>query len=155
MKLNTKSLGEVQLSTPLLAEGLYFVRIRPDGAKVEPNSAKTGNVLKLTLQLLNDTVNEYESGREVSNSGHQMTLWMNISLTETENYDPNRRLKELGLAVGIPEDQLDDIELEDIVGKCMKVRLKHKPAQGEWDAKNEIARCLPIEESDNFDEPPF
>jgi hypothetical protein len=160
MKLNAGSLADVQLGTPLLAEGPYFVRIKSDGVKVEPNKDKTGNVLKLALQVLNETVNDYEENKELDNSKRFMTLWTNISLLPTFNddgtpkYDPAVRLKELGLAIGLPKD-FDDLETTDLQGACMKVMLQHRPAEGGYSAQNVVNRYLPIEETDNFEEPAF
>ena len=161
MKLNTKSLADVQLGTPLLAEGMYFVRIRPDGVKVEPNRNKDGQVLKLTLNILNETVNSYEDNKELDNHNGNMTLWGNISLTETLNedgsvrYDPNIRLKEIGLAIGMAEEDLEDLEVADLQGSCCKVQLKHRPAKDGYNAANEIGRYLPIAADDDFEEPAF
>lgn len=158
MKLNTGSLADVQLGTPLLAEGAYFVRIKPDGVKVEPNKDKTGQVLKLTLQVLNEVVTQYDDGKQIDNARHFMTLWSNISLLETHNedgsvrYDPATRLKELGLAVGMPDD-FDDLETTDLQGKCLKIQLKHRPAKDGYNAQNEVARYLKITEADEFVEP--
>lgn len=159
MKLNTKSLADVQLGTPLLAETTYFVRIRPQGTKVEPNQKKTGQVLVLVLQILDDEVTNYETNETVSNATKQFTLWHRISLTETFDekgelkYDPNVRLKELAIACGLPADE--DLDLSDILGRSLKVQLKHEPAKDGYSAKNVVSRLLPITDADDFVEPAF
>jgi hypothetical protein len=160
MKLNVNSLADVQLGTPLLAEGLYFVRIRPDGVKVEPNKKGDGNNLNLTLQVLNDEVFTYEDNKPVANTNHQLTLWDIVSLKETFDesgnlrYSPDKRLKELGIAVGMGEDVVD-IDTSDLVGKCCKINLKHRPSQDGYNPKNEVSRYLPISDSDEFESPPL
>ena len=162
MKLNTQSLADVQLGTPLLAEGIYFVRIRPkDGVKVEENKAKDGQVLKLSMQILNEQVTTYEDSKVLNNEKQFMVLWSNISLATTYaedgttvKYDPSVRLKELGIAIGLPED-FDDLDTTDLEGKCLKVQVKHRPAKDGYNAQNEVSRYLVIKDEDDFVVPAF
>jgi hypothetical protein len=144
MKLNTKSLADVTLGTPLLTEGTYFGKVLK--ADVKQNSKKTGNNLAVEVQVLDQEVVERDSGKVLQNTGG-FRLFRYISLVPTETYDPNRNLKELAVACGLPED-LEDLDSNDLLEKVCKVVIKKKPADGQYAEGNDISGFKPVGEDE-------
>jgi hypothetical protein len=145
MKLNTKSLVDVEIGMPIFAEGNYHAKV--DAAKVEPNKAKDGNNLTVTIVLL-DPVLLRKDGTEVENKG-RYKLTRRISLKPTDNYDPNTMLKELAIAIGHPVEE--DLTVEDIVGKTCMVQLVVRPAEGQYAESNDIRRFTKQPADDTFE----
>lgn len=145
MKLNTKNLSEVSLGTPLLEES--FVRLRLNSREVVPNSRNDGMILKLTWNITDPEVRGYADGKVYQNPNAQFTLWDNVSLLETDNYDPNRRLKEISIALFSDEDAPTDLELEHlIVGAEVGAKIRHQPEKDGYAARNTIGRYYHVDQ---------
>jgi len=150
MKLNTKSLADIELGQPLIAPGTYFFRI--EKAEVSPNKARTGNNLVLELRLLDEKVMDWEGVKEIENRGLKYTRYTSLTITDTYDEDAmNRSLKEIAVAIGLPDDA--DLNVEDIPGKCVKAQVRYREPEGTFSARNEIGKLYPIRPEDNFNEP--
>lgn len=143
MILNTKKLQEVEIGIPVIADAIYFASITK--AEIKENKSRTGNNLVLQFKVLNTTVQGHD-GREIANRG-QVVLSRYISLVETEDYDPNKNLKELAVAIGVPEGE--DLNLEDLQGKQLKLKVAYRPAEKGYNESNDVKRFLPIKAEDN------
>lgn len=143
MILNTKKLKEVEIGIPVIADAIYFALV--SNAEIKENKLRTGNNLVLKLKVLNPIVQSHD-GRDITNRG-QVVLTRYISLVETEDYDPNKNLKELAIAVGVPEGE--DLNLEDLQGKKLKLKVAYRPADGQYGESNDVKRFLPIKPEDN------
>jgi hypothetical protein len=143
MKLNTQSLAEVTLGTPIIAAGTYYARIK--SAEVKPNKSGDGNNLDLVLALHGDTVDLHVGG---SVPNHGFVLFRTISLKATEKYNPNKNLKELGIAIGNEPDA--DLELEMLAGKDLKAVVKYQAAEGNYGEKNDVSGFRPIKDDEGF-----
>ncbi len=153
MKLNTKSLKDVEVGFPLLADGTYFCKVLKKG--IEPNAAKTGNNLVLQVQILDDSLVTHE-GNKIENRG-QVKLTRYIGLVPTDKYDPDTAIKELALAAGRPKDDEADFSIEDIAD-FMKVKLSHRKAGLDRtgvnrEASTDVGRFSLITPDDNFTPP--
>lgn len=146
IKLNTKNLKDVVLGTPLLAETVYTGKIDPASVEIKENKNKDGNVLKFKVVIQDEILQGYQDGKEYDNRAKWAVVFVSISLVEKNSYDPNTRLKELGLSLGLesPED-IEDSDLKS--GGEFKFTLKHKPAKDGYEAGNEIKRFIPAEEA--------
>lgn len=142
MKLNTKNLRDIEIGFTVLNDGVYFARITK--AEVAENKARTGSNLRLQFSVLDPVVYTKE-GKEVSNKG-QVVLSQYISLVETPDYDPNGRLKEVAVAINLGED--DDLNVEDLQGKVVKLKVKYRPAKDGYNESNDIGRIMPVKEND-------
>lgn len=143
MKLNTTNLREIKLGTPIIAPGIYFARIMK--ATVNPNKANTGTNLDLELQLHGEEV-PLNAGGMVKNTGFR--LFRTVSMVPTEKYDPNKSYKELSVAIKLGEDE--DLELDALQNKDVKIKVKYVEAQGSYGEKNDIVGFLPIKDADSF-----
>lgn len=153
MKLNTKSLKDIEIGFPTFAPGTYFVKRL--SAQVEPNKHGTGNNLVIEVKLLDDKLITAK-GEQLENKGNfKLTTW--IGLVATDKYDPDTRIKELALAAGRDEKSEDDFGIEDIA-EYMKVTLGVQSAGKDKSGvdrpeSNSIKRFLPIKAEDNFTPP--
>lgn len=132
MKLNTRALSEVESGFPIIADGTYNAKIHK--VEVKPNKAGTGNNLKLLLQITDQTVVNYE-GKEMQNRNN-IFVTRYISLVPTDDYDPDRNLKELATAIGLPADE--DLTTEALAGKELRVKVAYKAPEGQYPAGNDI-----------------
>ena len=149
MKLNTTNLADVELGQPVFAEGTYHALIK--NAEVKPNKQNTGNNLVLEYALT-EPILLGKDGKEHQNKGkYALTLY--VSLVPKDNYDPNQRLKELSLAIGNAES--DDLELDQLKGKPVMVKLGIKAAEGQYREGNEIQRTTKRSADDMFQDPPL
>lgn len=156
MKLNTKGLANVEIGIPIIAEGVYHARI--DKKEVKTNKTGDGNNLVLMFRILDNPVFSFKDGREIVNNG-QCVCTRYFSLKPTDDYDPDKAMKELAVAIKLPEDA--DLNLEDLDAKIVMVKIEHKSE--EKDAKtgkiypegNDIKRVTPVPDDDNFTPPPF
>jgi hypothetical protein len=145
MRLNTKPLKDIEIGLPIIADGIYHARLQK--AEVKENKAKNGNNLRVQLQILEPVVMTHDE-KQINNMGN-VIVSRYISLVETESYDPDRTLKELAVAIGVPEDE--DLELEALVGKRLLVKVAYKPAEGSFGAGNDVKGFSPIKPEDTFD----
>lgn len=156
MKLNVKSLKDVEIGIPVVTAGVYHARF--DKVEVKPNKAGTGNNFVTMVKLLDPTIVLHKDGSEVSNKG-QFVLTRHIGLVPSADYDPDQKIKEIAVAIKHPEEQ--DLNVEDVSNKlCMVkvgVRLERKDEKtGQtYPVSNEIERYTPIKEDDTFTAPPF
>lgn len=156
MKLNTAPLSGIEIGIPTIAEGNYHARI----AKVEVKANKTGDGNNLVIQykILDNPVLSYKDGKEIENKG-QIVSTRYYSLKPTPDYDPNKNLKELAVAIKHPEDQ--DLEETHLKDKMVMVKVVHKPEEKDeksgktYPAGNDVARVTPVPEDDPFTPPPF
>jgi len=138
MKLNTKKLDQVAYGRVVVATGSYLCRI---SGVIEPNKAKTGNNYKVEHTLLDRELVTSE-GVQVLNPGNvNVTKW--IGLQPSEKYDPDRLIKELAVAAGVYSDD-SDVNTEDLEGKLVLVKLKHRKAEGANPESNDVAGWLPL-----------
>lgn len=156
MILNTKRLKDVEIGFPVIAEDLYHAKIvKP---LVKPNKAGDGNNLVVQFKILDNPLRLHKDGSEIENKG-QLVLTRYFSLTPTPDYDPDKAMKELAVAIRHPEDA--DLQLEDLEGKMVIVKLTHRPAGKddktgkEYGESNEVKRVTPVPEEDTFTPPPF
>lgn len=143
MILNTKKLKDIEIGIPVIADAIYFAIVSK--AEIKENKLRTGNNLVLQFKVLNPIVQSHD-GRDITNQG-QVVLSRYISLVETADYDPNKNLKELAVAIGVPEGE--DLNLEDLQGKKLKVKVAYRPAEGGFNESNDVKRFLPIKAEDN------
>ena len=150
MKLNRAPLNEVKLGKPMIQEMDYFASITGD---LKDNKAGTGKNLVVTANIVNEELSERESGEKFANKrGYKITT--NVSLVPTDNYDPDQRLKELAVAIKLPEtEDFDDKHLKDPI--YVKVKVIYTPPKQKYKEKMEVARFYPIQDSDKFTAPPF
>ena len=162
MKLNTKPLSGIELRQTVVAAGPYYGRI--SNVEVKPqiaNPAKTNLVVEVTI--LNPEVTSVK-GEVVENKGIRLTR--NISMTETENYDPARRYKELAVAIGHPaaEDDTVDFNDQDMMNQDVEVIVEVEQAVSgvssttgksfDYPERNGIKRFQKIKDAE-YEAPPF
>jgi len=160
MKLNTKSLADVEIGIPVIADGIYHARI--EDPKVGPNKRGDGNNLVLKFRILDNPVFLHKDGKEVVNNG-QVVIMRHIGLTPTENRDPDKDMKEIAVAIKL--DPTKDLTVEDIKDKVVMIKVEHKPATEAnptanpptkaYPEGNEVRRITPVPADDTFTPPPF
>jgi hypothetical protein len=153
MKLNTKSLKDIETGFPVISAGSYFCKTRKKA--IEPNKKQTGHNLVIQVQVLDDKLVTAD-GKQIDNRG-QVVLTRWIGLVASDNYDPNVSIKELALAAGRDQKSEDDFNVEDIAD-YMKVTIAVRAAGPDKDgihreAANEIKRFAPIKPEDKFTPP--
>ena len=148
MKLNTKSLSEVEIGIPVLAAGIYHAKIRKP--ELKDNKAGTGQNLVVTVTILEEAVTTSD-GKQVTNRG-QCVCTRYISLVPSVKYDPDQAIKELAVAIGHPADQ--NLELSDLEGKTCMVNLEVQVA-GEYPESNWIKRFTKWKDDDAFNPPVY
>lgn len=160
MKLNVKSLKEVEIGIPVIANGIYHARI--EDPKVEPNKRGDGNNLVLKFRVLDNPVVIHKEGKELVNNG-QVVIVRYIGLTPSEKRDPDKDMKELAVAIKNPPEA--DLNVDDLKDKIVMIKVEHKPATvadpnanpptKAYPEGNEIRRITPLKEDDTFTPPPF
>lgn len=156
MKLNTKSLKDVEIGIPIVAEGVYHARM--EKVDVKPNKRGDGNNLVIQFKILDNPVVLHKTGEEIENKG-QIVNARHFSMVPTPDYDPDKSLKELSVAIRHPEEA--DLEAEHLKDKIVMVKMAYKPEEEDPTTKrkypdgNEIKRVTPVPEDDNFVPPPF
>lgn len=133
MKLNTKPLKDVEFGVVVLGKGSYLARI--DNIKVEPNKGKTGNNVVIKHRIIDSGLIN-SKGEVVENRG-QIVLTRWVGMTPSENYDPDKSIKEIGFAAGIDVDN-EDVTVEGLQGKFVKVRIDVREAEGSYPEGNDI-----------------
>lgn len=155
MKLNTKSLKDVEIGLLVVADGVYYARLK---AEVKQNNAGSGNNLKIVAKILDNPVVAHKDGKEVQNKG-QIMAFRHVSLVPTDDYDPDKTLKEI--AVAIKNDPEADLNVEDINNKIVKIKVsyeaesKNEQTGKVYPEKNNIDRFTPVSADDTFTPPPF
>lgn len=151
MKLNTKSLSDVELGYPIFAEADIFVKL--EKVEVKPTKDGKSNQLCLSLKVLNESLVQ-EDGVDYENK-RGLTYTHRIFLSPENTRDPEvaeemmlKKLKELAIAVG--QGANEDIDSNDLVGKNVKARMVVTPAEGKYAKKNEFAHFYPITDEDGF-----
>lgn len=155
MKLNTKSLEQVEIGIPIVAEGIYHARI--DKAEVKPNKRGDGNNLVVQFKILDNPLTLHKTGATIENKG-QVVNTRHFSLVPTPDYDPDKSMKELAVAIKLPKE--NDLNVEDLKDKIVMVKMEYKaesdkPGGGKYPDGNEIKRVTPVPEEDSFTPPPF
>lgn len=162
MKLNTKSLAEVEIGLPVIADGIYHARMEKSGQKdwVQPNKRGDGNNLVIMFRILDPIVISHKEGKEIKNNG-QVCITRYFGLTPTENRDPDKDMKELAVAIKLAPTE--DLTTDKLEGKVVMIKVEHKAAQPADPANNkkaypegnEIRRITPVPEDDTFTSPAF
>ena len=150
MKLNVKSLAEVEIGFLVVAPGIYHARI--EKVEVKPNKAGTGNNLSVMFKVLDPTVTLNKDGSTQANKGN-VIVSRYYSLVPTDNYDPDKNLKELAVAIKLAPEK--DLNVEDLLLKIVNIKVTHKHAEGTYQEGNDVARVTPIKDDDMFTPPPF
>lgn len=155
MKLNTKALAQVEIGFPIIADGVYHARI--DKVEIKQNKKGDGNNLNITFKILDNPVFLHKDAKEVENKG-QVSIIRTFSLVPTDNYDPDKALKELAVAIKHPADS--DLEESHLKDKMVMVKIEYKaptekPGGGTYPEGNDVRRVTPVPDEDNFTAPPF
>ena len=156
MKLNVKSLEGVEIGIPMIAEGLYHAKIKK--AEVKANKRGDGNILPVQFLILDNPLFLFKDGAQFDNKG-QVVCTRNFSLLPTPDYDPDKAMKELAIAIKLPDEA--DLNLEDLQDKIVMVKLVHKDEEKDKDTGktypegNDIRRVTPVPDDDTFTPPPF
>ena len=156
MKLNTKILKDVEIGLPIIAEGVYHAKITK--VEIKPNKAGDGNNLAIQFKVLDNPVLLHKDGAEIENKG-QVVMIRNFSLVPTPNYDPDRSMKELAVAIRLPDDE--DLNDSDLLDKVVMIKVAHKPEEKDektgktYPEGNDVKRVSPVPEDDTFTPPPF
>jgi len=156
MKLNVKSLADVEIGFPVIAEGTYHAKIV--SAEVKPNKTGDGNNLVVQFLVLDTEVLTHGKGLPIANKG-QLKLTRYFSLKPTADYDPDTAVKELQVAIRKPAEE--DLSSEELPNKIVMIKVAHKPAEKdprtgkEYPEGNDIKRVTPVPEDDGFQPPPF
>lgn len=139
MKLNTKSLAGVEYGFVTLSTGSYVARIK--SIEVKPNKEKTGNNCVVVHTIVNPTVQD-SKGKTVSNNGSiSATKW--IGMQPGDNYDPDRMIKELAVACGVPEDYDGEVTSEMLVNKIVLVKIQFREAKDGFPETHDVRGWLP------------
>lgn len=141
MKLNTKNLKDVEFGFVVLEAGPYIARIK---TTVEPNKSNTGQNLVIVHKILDLEVISHD-GKKIENRGQlSLTRWVGLQPNESGTYDPDRTIKELGVAAGIDCDEgEEDVTTEALDGAIVKVMVKYRPKEGQYDEANEVSGWRP------------
>lgn len=150
MKLNTKSLTEVEIGFLVVTPGIYHARI--EKSEVKANKAGTGHNLYLMFKVLDPEVTLNKDGSIVKNKGNIIASRY-IALTPADNYDPDQKIKELALAIG--HDMTQDFQESDALNKIVNIKLSYKAAEGQYQEGNDVDRITAIKPDDTFTEPMF
>ena len=144
MKLNTKSLKDVERGFPVLAEQVLFAELN---AEIKPKKNGDGQNLEVNCRVLDEEVTK-KDGSFLPNTKGKLIFKYFVSLVETPNYDPNKSLAMIADAIGLDEDA--DLDIEDIQGKYVKIKLGIQPAKDGRDEQNSVKAMMKIKDSDNF-----
>lgn len=155
MDLNTKPLSQIDREVfPLLADGVYFAECTD--AEVKPKKSGDGSNLLLQFKILDEYVTTAKN-TEIKNSGYTLRQYVSLSAKPGSNYDPDKQLALLADAIsgyGQPGLQNPEkLQLEDIKGSCLKLKVGLTQATDKFDAQNTVKSWLPIAEEDNFVKP--
>lgn len=156
MKLNTKPLAGIEIGFPVIADGVYHARI--EKVEVKPNKTGDGNNLVVNFKVLDPTVCLHKDGAEITNKG-QINMIRYFSLKPTPDYDPDKAMKELAVAIKAdPEVDLNDSDLKD---KIVNISVTYKPEEKDeksgksYPEGNNVSRVTPLKDDDTFTAPPF
>ena len=147
MKLNTKSLAQVERGFPVFAQQVLFAQL---SAEVKQKKSGDGQNLEIDCRILNEEVIKKDNTIH-ENSNGKLSFKYFVSLQATDKYDPDKTLAMIADAIGLEPDQ--DLELEDIQGAYVKVKLGIRPADARSDESNVIKSFVRITEEDGFTPP--
>ncbi len=156
MILNTKPLANIELGIPIIVEGVYHGRI--DKVEVKPNKRGDGNNLVVQYRILDNPVVGHKKGEAIENKG-QIVNTRHYSLVATPDYDPDKNMKELAVAIKNPPEA--DLTVEALLNKLVMLKIevrdkrKDEATGKEYDESNEVRRVTPVPEDDTFSPPPF
>ena len=147
MKLNIKSLAQVERGFPVFAEQILFAQL---SAEVKQKKSGDGQNLEIDCRILNEEVTK-KDGSIHENASGKLTFKYFVSLQATDKYDPDKTLAMIADAIGLEPDQ--DLDLEDLQGAYVKVKIGIRPANDRSDESNVIKNMYRITEDDNFTPP--
>ena len=157
MKLNQKSLADVEIGFPVIQPGVYHARINKP--EIKDNKQKDGNNLVISFTILDNPLLLNKDGKQIENKG-RLKLTRYISLKPTPDYDPDERIKELQVAIKFSPEQ--DVNVDDLTDKIVMVKVEYRPERdnpdkpgSKYPESNEIGRITPVPEDDMFTPPPF
>ena len=143
-KLNFKRLTEAKApGFKLLANGLYIIKVVGFEIK-EKNPGKP--VANWTLDVLPGDNVMFSDGEVVTTT---QKLWHSYSLTPSDKYDPDSRLRELVEAVDAALLEKDELLLSEVYGKFAKVQVITEPERHDkvtnrtYPARNAIKTFTP------------
>jgi hypothetical protein len=139
MKLNTKALKDVSYGFVTLSTGSYVAKIN---VAVKPNKSGTGNNLEVVHHVLDPNVINAK-GESIQNSGNiRSTRWIGLQPNAEGTYDPDKVIKELGVAAGLDVDN-EDVTTEQLEGKVVRVKIRYRAAEGQYPEGNEVMGWVP------------
>jgi hypothetical protein len=162
MKLNTKPLSGIETKQPVVQAGSYYARITQAGLKQQIANPSRHNLVIEVVLTEPEVTNA--KGEVVENKGIRLTR--HISTHGTETYEPERRYKELALAINHPAATDDSVDFEDtdLLDKDVEVIVSLKPAESgtnattgkayDYDERNEIVKFQAIKDA-SYEAPPF
>lgn len=142
MKLNTKGLAGVEYGFVVLATGSYLAHI--ETLEVNPNKEGTGHNCDVKLKILDRIVINAE-GKEVENRGNIYAI-KHIGMQASEKYDPDRVIKELAVACGVPKDFDGDVTDTMLQGGIVIVKLRYVAPKEGYPEKHDVMGWLPPNE---------
>lgn len=150
MKLNTKSLNEIERGFPILAEQVLFAQL---SSEIKPSKNTGNDILVITCRILDEEVMK-KDGTPMKNEGAKLKFTYNVSLAATEKYNPDTMLAQIADAITKEGDEpLDELDSDMIQDAYCKVKLGIRPANEKYNESNYVKALLPIKGSDNFTPP--
>lgn len=147
MKLNTKSLASIERGFPVFAEQVLFAQL---SAEVKQKKNGDGQNLEIDCRILNEEITK-KDGTVHENANGKLSFKYFVSLQATDKYDPDTILAMIADAIGLDADA--DLNLEDINGAYVKVKLGIRPANDRSNESNVIKQMYRIQETDGFTPP--
>lgn len=119
--------------------------------EVLPVGEYTAQIKKAEIKTTKDGEGEYISCQweimEAKNIQHEgRTVFQNLNLVNKNEMAvkiARSQLRQITLAMGI--DKLDDTD--ELVGQPLRIILKIRPAKGGYEASNDIAKVMPLEQN--------
>ena len=146
MPLNTKNLTDVEVTQPIVEDGLYHARVT---AKEEPNKVKDGTNLVLDIELIDENICRRDNGEQIERV-IRLRHW--TSLKRTEKYDPDENLRKLADGFGVDLTETGgNVEIDHFHEQVVQVQLGYEAASEKYGESNRVIKFLP--KSDDFIDP--
>lgn len=137
MIINTRNLSEIpKSSNALIADGIFTAKVKH--AEVKPTQSG-GKLLKLQFLLhAGEVIHDRATGQEIPNKGK--VIFDQISLTPTENWDPDVKVAELARGVKWEEEQ---ISVEGLIGRWVRIKVAYRAGKDGYEDQNIVKGYLP------------
>lgn len=147
MLINVQNVSEASVGMPVLADQmlhLYASKVEVRAQKKDPSAMN----LSFQFKIAEDQVVVQETGMPIPN--RNFTLFHDISLKPTVGddgamrYDPRIRVKEMLLACGYSDDDIQTMEsnggiqTEHFQDKWVKAKVVYRKPENGYDEKNEL-----------------